>query len=138
MTDVSTAVRIGDIEMKNPVMTASGCFGWGEEYRRFFDLNLLGALVGKAITPRPRPGNPGVRITETAGGMLNAIGLQNPGLDGFMDTILPRLQDLECPIIANISADSVAGFARLAEALSAAEKVAGIEINVSCPNVGRG
>jgi len=131
-------VRIGDIAMKNPVMTASGCFGWGEEYRRFFDLNLLGALVGKAITPQPRSGNPGVRITETAGGMLNAIGLQNPGLDGFLDSILPRLQDLECPIIANISADSVAGFARLAEALSAAEKVAGIEINVSCPNVGRG
>jgi dihydroorotate dehydrogenase (NAD+) catalytic subunit len=131
-------VRIGDIEMKNPVMTASGCFGWGEEYRRFFDLNRLGALVGKAITPQPRPGNPDVRITETAGGMLNAIGLQNPGLDGFLETILPRLQDLECPIIANISADSVAGFARLAEALSGEEKVTGIEINVSCPNVGRG
>src|SRR5947209_9912887 len=132
MEEPRMEVRIGEIVMKNPVMTASGCFGWGEEYRRFFDLNVLGALVGKAITPQPRPGNPGVRIAETAAGMLNAIGLQNPGLDGFLGTILPRLQDLECPIIANISADSVAGFARLAEALSGAEKVAGIEINVSC------
>jgi dihydroorotate dehydrogenase (NAD+) catalytic subunit len=132
------AVRIGDIDLKNPVMTASGCFGWGEEYRRFFDLNVLGALVGKAVTLLPRPGNPGVRITETAGGMLNAIGLQNPGLEGFLTTILPRLRDLTCPIIANISADSVVGYVRLAEALSAAEEVAGIEINVSCPNVGRG
>jgi dihydroorotate dehydrogenase (NAD+) catalytic subunit len=132
------AVRIGDIELKNPVMTASGCFGWGEEYRRFFDLNVLGALVGKAVTLQPRLGNPGVRITETVGGMLNAIGLQNPGLEGFLTTILPRLRDLNCPIIANISADSVAGYARLAEALSATEEVAGIEINVSCPNVGRG
>src|SRR5262249_44207738 len=104
MVEPRTEVRIGDILMKNPVMTASGCFGWGEEYRRFFDLNILGALVGKAITPKLRPGNPGVRITETAGGMLNAIGLQNPGIDGFLDSILPRLQDLECPIIANISA----------------------------------
>jgi dihydroorotate dehydrogenase (NAD+) catalytic subunit len=119
-------------------MTASGCFGWGEEFRRFYDLNLLGALVGKAVTEQPRPGNPGVRIAETAGGMLNAIGLQNPGLDGFLNTILPRLRDLTCPIIANISADSVAGFARLAEALSATGEVEGIEINVSCPNVGRG
>ena len=108
-------------------MTASGCFGWGEEFRRFYDLNLLGALVGKAVTEKPRPGNPGVRIAETAGGMLNAIGLQNPGLDGFLNTILPRLRDLTCPIIANISADSVAGFARLAEALSATAEVAGIE-----------
>jgi dihydroorotate dehydrogenase (NAD+) catalytic subunit len=132
------AVRIGDIDLKNPVMPASGCFGWGEEYRRFFDLNVLGALIGKAVTLQPRLGNPGVRITETTGGMLNAIGLQNPGLEGFLTTILPRLRDLTCPIIANISADSVAGYARLAEALSATEGVAGIEINVSCPNVGRG
>src|SRR5436309_14473084 len=89
-----TAVRIGDIAMKNPVMTASGCFGWGEEYRRLFDLNLLGALVGKAITLQPRSGNPGVRITETAGGLLHAIGLQIPGAAGFLDSILLRLQGL--------------------------------------------
>lgn len=126
------------MEMKNPVMTASGCFGWGEEYRRCFDLNILGALVGKAVTLQPRIGNPGVRIAETAGGMLNAIGLQNPGLDGFLGTILPRLRDLQCPIVANLSANSVAGFAQLAEAVSAAEEVAALELNVSCPNVGRG
>jgi dihydroorotate dehydrogenase (NAD+) catalytic subunit len=138
MSVPKTEVRIGDILMANPVMTASGCFGWGEEYRRFYDLNVLGALVGKAVTLQPRPGNPGVRITETVGGMLNAIGLQNPGLEGFLNTILPRLRDLTCPILANISADSVAGFVRLAEALSEPPEIAGIEINVSCPNVGRG
>jgi dihydroorotate dehydrogenase (NAD+) catalytic subunit len=134
----SLEVAIGGLRMRNPVMTASGCFGWGEEYGRFFDLNLLGALVGKAITRHPRPGNPGVRIRETPAGMLNAIGLQNVGIEGFVKRILPRLRALTCPIVANISGESVADYAFLARELTATGGVAAIEINVSCPNVGRG
>jgi dihydroorotate dehydrogenase (NAD+) catalytic subunit len=119
-------------------MTASGCFGWGEAYERFFDLNRLGALVGKAITRRPRPGNPDERICETPAGMLNAIGLQNTGVDDFLERILPRLRNLTCPVVANISGTSIDDYAHLARVLSAAEGVGAIEINVSCPNVGRG
>src|SRR3954453_14560472 len=98
------AVKIAGMRLKNPVMSASGCFGWGEEYARFFDLQRLGALVGKAVTPNPRPGNPHVRIAETPAGMLNAIGLQNPGVEGFLSTILPRVRELEVPIWVNVSA----------------------------------
>jgi dihydroorotate dehydrogenase (NAD+) catalytic subunit len=134
----SLRVTAAGLRMQNPVMTASGCFGWGEEYARFFDLNKLGALVGKAITRHPRPGNPGVRIHETPAGMLNAIGLQNIGLEGFLKRILPRLRGLTCPIVANISGESVADYAYLARELTAAGGVTAIEINVSCPNVGRG
>jgi dihydroorotate dehydrogenase (NAD+) catalytic subunit len=134
----SLEVTVGDLRMRNPVMTASGCFGWGEEYARFFDLNRLGALVGKAITRHSRPGNPGVRIRETPAGMLNAIGLQNVGIEDFVTRILPRLRALTCPIVANISGESVADFAFLARELTATGGVAAIEINVSCPNVGRG
>src|SRR2546421_11205198 len=101
------AVEIAGMKLKTPVMSASGCFGWGEEYARFFDLNRLGALVGKAVTPRPRPGNPDVRIAETPAGMLNAIGLQNPGLDGFLQEILPRVRQLDTLIWVNVSANSV-------------------------------
>lgn len=138
MGEPSLAVAIGDLRMRNPVMTASGCFGWGEGYERFFDLNRLGALVGKAITRCPREGNPGTRICETPAGMLNAIGLQNTGIDDFLVRILPRLRSLTCPIVANISATSVDDYAYLARALEEAEGVAAIEINVSCPNIGRG
>lgn len=133
----SLAVSLGRLRLANPVMTASGCFGWGESYARFFDLNRLGALVGKAITRQPRPGNPGTRICETPAGMLNAIGLQNTGVDDFRERILPRLRELSCPIVANVSGTSVADYAFLARELSI-EGVAAIEINVSCPNVGRG
>jgi dihydroorotate dehydrogenase (NAD+) catalytic subunit len=139
MSDMpSLAVTIGRLALKNPVMTASGCFGWGEAYERFFDLNRLGALVGKAITRQPRPGNPGTRICETPAGMLNAIGLQNTGIDDFTAQILPRLRSFSCPIVANISGASVEDYAFLARRLSEAAGVAAIEINVSCPNVGRG
>src|SRR5947207_11367975 len=92
------AVEIAGMKLKNPVMSASGCFGWGEEYARFFDLNRMGALVGKAVTPQPREGNPGTRIAETPAGMLNAIGLQNPGLEGFLGTILPRVRQLDLAV----------------------------------------
>src|SRR3954447_4204729 len=105
-TPPATAPRLGveiaGLALKNPVMSASGCFGWGEEYARFFDLNRMGALVGKAVTPRPRPGNPDVRIAETPAGMLNAIGLQNPGVDGFLRDILPRVRQLDLPVWVNV------------------------------------
>ncbi len=134
----SLAVEIAGIPLKNPVMSASGCFGWGEEYARFWDLRRLGALVGKAVTPRPRPGNPYQRIAETPGGMLNAIGLQNPGLEGFLEGILPRIRELGVPIFVNVSANSIQEYAHTCAALAAAEGVTAIELNLSCPNVGRG
>ncbi len=126
------------MRLKNPVMSASGCFGWGEEYARFWDLRRMGALVGKAVTPRPRPGNPGQRIVETPAGMLNAIGLQNPGVEGFLANILPRVRELELPVWVNVSANSLAEYVELCGTLSRADGVAAIELNLSCPNVGRG
>lgn len=134
----SMAVEIAGMRLQNPVMSASGCFGWGEEYARFYDLNRLGALVGKAVTPVPRPGNPGVRIAETPAGMLNAIGLQNPGVDGFFEKILPRVRQLTVPIWVNVSANSLEQYIELCERISQAEGVSAIELNLSCPNVGRG
>ena len=134
----SLAVEIAGMRLKNPVMSASGCFGWGEEYARFWDLNRMGALVGKAVTPRPRPGNPGQRIAETPAGMLNAIGLQNPGVEGFLATILPRVRKLDLPVWVNVSANSLQEYVELCGTLSQAEGVAAIELNLSCPNVGRG
>lgn len=132
------AVEVAGMRLKNPVMSASGCFGWGEEYARFFDLNRMGALVGKAVTPVPRPGNPGVRITETPAGMLNAIGLQNPGVEGFLNDILPRVRKLDVPIWVNVSANSIEQYVELCRVLSRADGVSAIELNLSCPNVGRG
>jgi dihydroorotate dehydrogenase (NAD+) catalytic subunit len=132
------AVEIAGIGFQNPVMPASGCFGWGEEYARFFDLRRMGALVGKAVTPVPRPGNAGVRIAETPAGMLNAIGLQNPGVDGFLHDILPRVRELGIPVLVNVSANSLQQYVDLCERISRAAGVAAIELNLSCPNVGRG
>lgn len=137
-TEPSLAVEIAGMQLQNPVMSASGCFGWGEEYARFYDLNRLGALVGKAVTPVPRPGNPGVRIAETPAGMLNAIGLQNPGVEGFFEKILPRVRELTVPIWVNVSANSLEQYVELCERISQAEGVSAIELNLSCPNVGRG
>lgn len=134
----SLEVEIAGIKLQNPVMSASGCFGWGEEYARFYDLRRLGALCGKAVTPRPRPGNPHVRIAETPGGMLNAIGLQNPGIEGFLSTILPRVRELEIPILVNVSANSLQEYVDLCGTLSQQDGVTAIELNLSCPNVGRG
>lgn len=131
-------VEIAGLSLKNPVMSASGCFGWGEEYARFFDLTRLGALVGKAVTPKPRPGNPHTRIAETPAGMLNAIGLQNPGVEGFLSTILPHVRELGVPIWVNVSANSIQEYVDLCGVLSVQEGVSAIELNLSCPNVGRG
>ncbi len=137
-TRPSLEVELAGMKLKNPVMSASGCFGWGEEYARFFDLNRMGALVGKAVTPRPRPGNPDVRIAETPAGMLNAIGLQNPGPEGFLNQILPRVRLLDLPVWVNVSANSLQEYVDLCDLLSQADGVSAIELNLSCPNVGRG
>lgn len=132
------AVNIGGIKMKNPVTTASGTFGFGPEYGRIIDLNRLGAIVVKGTTLSPREGNPTPRIAETPSGMLNAIGLQNPGVESFLREALPFLQNYDLPVIVNISGDTVEDYAILAGILDRAGGVAGIEVNISCPNVKKG
>jgi dihydroorotate dehydrogenase (NAD+) catalytic subunit len=131
-------VELAGIQMKNPVMVASGTFGYGEEYSQFMDLRELGAIVAKSITFRPRAGNPPPRIVETPAGMLNAIGLQNVGLERFISEKMPFLRDVGIPIIVSISGEEVSEYVELAEKLSSVEGVAGLEINISCPNVSRG
>ena len=126
--------NIAGIKMKTPVMTASGTFGFAEEYEDFVNLDELGAAVVKGTTLKPRRGNDGVRITETPAGMLNCIGLENPGVDLLLEDILPRLRKYDLPIIVNISGSTTEEYGILAEMLDVPE-VAGIELNVSCPNV---
>lgn len=130
-------INIAGIKMKTPVMTASGTFGFGMEYRDFVDLNQIGAVVVKGTTLQPRPGNKGRRIAETPAGMLNSIGLENPGVEEFLQTILPQLTQYDVPIIVNISGNTVEEYGELA-ALLTAPGVAGLELNISCPNVKEG
>lgn len=131
-------IDIAGIEMRNPVMTASGTFGSGREYADFVDLEKLGAIVVKGVTREPRAGNPSPRVCETPSGMLNAIGLQNPGVEAFVDGDLKWLAPLGVPIIVNVAGASIAEYADVAKVLARAGGVAGLEINVSCPNVKRG
>jgi dihydroorotate dehydrogenase (NAD+) catalytic subunit len=128
-------VNLAGIKMKNPVTVASGTFGL--QNGQFFDLNALGAIVPKGITLNPKEGNPAPRVIETPAGMLNAIGLQNPGVDKFIES-LPLYEKFQTPIIVNISGESPDDFAKIAGKLADTQKVAGIEINVSCPNVKKG
>jgi dihydroorotate dehydrogenase (NAD+) catalytic subunit len=137
-TDAAMAVEIAGIKMKNPVMTASGTFGCGEEYADYVDLNRLGGIVVKGLSLKPRPGNPPPRIMETAGGMLNAVGLQNVGVDAFIEEKLPFLQQYRVAVIANIYGESYTEYAQVAEKLSKAGGVDALEVNVSCPNVKKG
>ncbi len=132
------AVNIAGLKMKNPVMTASGTFGYGEEYADFVDLNQLGGIVVKGLSLLPRLGNPPPRIMETSGGMLNAVGLQNVGVDVFIEEKLPFLRKYDVAVIANIYGESYADYADVAQKLSAASGVSALEINVSCPNVKAG
>lgn len=132
------AVEIAGIKMQNPVMTASGTFGYAEEFVPYLDLNRLGAIVVKTITLRPRPGAPPPRIVETPAGMLNAIGLQNVGIDAFIKEKLPYLKRLDPPLIVNIAGESIEEYSELARRLSDQEGIAGIELNISCPNVENG
>ena len=121
--------------MKNPVMTASGTFGYGNEYADFIDLNLLGATVVKGITNVPWPGNPMQRIAETPSGMLNAIGLQNVGVDNFIEKKLPYLRNFEIPVIVNICGERLEEYEEVTEKLDGTDGVAAIELNISCPNL---
>jgi dihydroorotate dehydrogenase (NAD+) catalytic subunit len=132
------AVHVGGLKLKNPVMTASGTFGYGEEYAPYLDLNQLGAIVVKGLSLEPRMGNPPPRIMETPCGMLNAVGLQNIGVQAFIRDKLPFLRQFDTPVIANIYAESVDEFPRLAGILSEAPGVHALEINISCPNVKKG
>lgn len=128
------SVQLGPLRLRNPVLTASGTFGFGSEWADFFDLSRLGAITVKAVTLTPRAGNPMPRTVETAAGMLNAIGLQNPGLEGFLAEKLPYLRRFDCPVIVNIAADRVEDFNALAERLDNVAGVAALELNISCPN----
>ena len=131
-------VTIGGMELANPVMTASGTFGYGAEFSNLTDLGQLGAIVVKGISLAPRPGNPPPRIVETACGMLNAIGLENVGLEQFIRGKMPFLRTCASKLIVNILGDSIEEYAVLANELSAVEGVHGLEVNISCPNVKKG
>jgi dihydroorotate dehydrogenase (NAD+) catalytic subunit len=137
-TNVNLAVDIGALKIKNPVMTASGTFGYGEEYADYVDLNRLGAIVVKGLSLKPRLGNPPPRIMETASGMLNAVGLQNIGVDVFIEEKLPFLQKHDVAVIANIYGESYLEYQKVARKLSSVKGVHALEVNVSCPNVKKG
>ncbi|AOZ97642.1 dihydroorotate dehydrogenase [Butyrivibrio hungatei] len=135
---MNTAVEIAGVKFKNPVMTASGTFGSGMEYVDFVDLNKLGAVVTKGVANVPWPGNPVPRVAEVYGGMLNAIGLQNPGIDVFIERDLKFLEQYDTEVIVNVCGKSVEDYLEVVERLSDEKKVSMLEINVSCPNVKEG
>ncbi len=132
-TDLGRGLRL-----QNPVLAASGTFGYGVEAARFFDVSALGAIIGKTITKEPREGNLPPRMAETPAGMLNSIGLQNPGLDRFLADTLPRMTSLGVPVVANVAGEDPGQFAELTLAVSKAPGVVAIELNISCPNVSHG
>jgi dihydroorotate dehydrogenase (NAD+) catalytic subunit len=131
-------VNLPGLNLKNPIMPASGCFGFGREYSQFFDLSRLGAIMIKATTVEPRFGNPTPRVAETSAGMLNAIGLQNPGLKKVFSEELPWLDKFDVPIIANIAGSTEEDYVAVAAEISKAPNVHALELNISCPNVKTG
>ena len=133
---VNTKVTLCGIEMDNPIIPASGTFGFGYEFAELYDINMLGTFSFKGTTREPRFGNPTPRIAEYAGGLLNAVGLQNPGVDAVIETELPKLKQVfHKPVMANISGFSVAEYAEVCEKLDAQKQVGWLEVNISCPNV---
>jgi len=135
---VNTAVNIGGIPLKNPVIAASGTFGYGLEFSPLLDLNELGGIVVKGLSLKPYPGNPPPRIMETTGGMLNSIGLQNIGVNSFIKEKLPLLRNYDMAIFVNIFGHTIEEYVRIARRLSEAEGIAGLEVNISCPNIKKG
>lgn len=131
-------INIGALECKNPVLTASGTFGYGHEFADFIDLNSLGGFIVKGTTINHREGNPYPRMVETPSGMLNAVGLQNKGVDYFIEHIYPTLTDYETNVIVNVSGASIDDYVRCAEKLAPLDKIPAIEVNISCPNVKQG
>ncbi len=132
------AVNLGEMLLKNPVVTASGTFGYGREYADYYAISELGGVIIKGTTLKPRSGNPAPRICETPAGMLNAIGLENPGVDVFLKEHLPWLREQKATVIANVSGSSVEEYGEIAARLDGAEGLCGIELNISCPNVKEG
>lgn len=124
-----------DLELKNPLITASGTCGNGKELAEFFDINRLGAFTTKGITVKPQPGNETPRIAESSSGIINSIGLENPGIDNFVKDILPETKNYSLPILANISGYSEEDFIKMVEKLTDRDELAGIEVNLSCPNI---
>jgi dihydroorotate dehydrogenase (NAD+) catalytic subunit len=137
-TNVNLAVQIGSLKIKNPVMTASGTFGYGDEYAGYVNLSKLGAIIVKGLSLKPRLGNPPPRIMETAGGMLNAVGLQNIGVEAFIAEKLPNLRKYDVSVITNIYGETYAEYSKVAGKLSSVKGVHALEVNVSCPNVKKG
>lgn len=131
-------VNIKDLSLKNPVMTASGTFGYGEEFADFIDLSRLGGIVVKGTTINHREGNPYPRMVETPSGMLNAVGLQNKGVNYFINNIYPRIKDIDTEIVVNVSGAKVEDYVAVCERLNGLEKIHAIELNISCPNVKQG
>lgn len=136
MADLTT--NLGTIQLKNPVMTASGTFGFGTEYLDFMDLGRIGGIVVKGTTLRERQGNPYPRMAETPSGMLNAVGLQNKGVDYFVNHIYPEIKDFDTNVFVNVSGSTVEDYVATAEIVNDLEKIPGIELNISCPNVKEG
>jgi dihydroorotate dehydrogenase (NAD+) catalytic subunit len=135
---VDLSLNLGGIRMKNPVMVASGTFGYGPEYADLVDLNRLGAVVVKGICLHPTRGNPTPRTAEVASGLLNAIGLPGPGVDGFVETYMPFLRRYDVPVIVNIWGKTIEEYAEVARRFDAVDGIAGLEVNVSCPNIKEG
>ena len=130
--------KIGSLELKNPVMTASGTFGYGSEYADFMDISRLGAIIVKGTTLKRREGNPYPRMAETPSGMLNAVGLQNKGVDYFVDHIYPEIKDIDTNIIVNVSGSSIEDYVQTASVINTLDCIPAIELNISCPNVKQG
>lgn len=131
-------VKLPGLDLKNPIIPASGTFGFGEEFANYYDLNILGSIMIKATTEKVKRGNDGVRIAETTAGMLNSIGLQNPGLDVVIKDKLPFLAQYDLPIIANVAGANLDEYVLVAKELSKVANVGALEINISCPNVTKG
>ena len=129
-------VRIGSLRLRNPILVASGIIGYGQDYGRLVDLSAIGGIVTKTVTRRARAGNPPPRVVEVASGMLNSIGIENPGLEGFLETKVPILRDLPCSVIVSVEGEDTREFCELVEGVSRSGVAHAIEVNISCPNVG--
>lgn len=135
---VDLAVNIGDLKLKNPVTTASGTYGYGEEFTDFMDVNRLGGIFVKGLTLENREGNPYPRMAETPSGMLNSVGLQNKGIENFINNIYPRIKHFDTQIIPNVNGSTIEDYVTVTEKLDAIEGIEAIELNISCPNVKAG
>ena len=138
MEDLNLRVKIGDLELKNPVMTASGTFGYGEEFTDFIDINALGGILVKGTTLKHREGNPYPRMAETPSGMLNAVGLQNKGVDYFVKHINPTLKELDTAVLVNVNGSTIEEYVETARIVNSLDNIPAIELNISCPNVKEG